>query len=208
MNPKIVSIVLAAGASTRMGRPKALLPVGDGTFLTRVVTVLAGVGAQPIIVVSGSAHEAIRAALDTAGLAAAVVRNPAPERGQLSSLLTGLEALSGPDATGALVWPVDVPLVSAGTVARLVAAFAGSGAPIVRPGRGAEHGHPVIFARETFDHLRRADPATGARSVVRAFGNRVLDVEIDDPGAFIDIDTPDDYERHVTSGPLSPRPNP
>ena len=57
------------------------------------------------------------------------------------------------------------------------------------------HGHPVLFKREVFAELRAADSAVGAKAVVRANAARVLDVEVDDPGVTIDVDTPADYER-------------
>jgi molybdenum cofactor cytidylyltransferase len=67
----------------------------------------------------------------------------------------------------------------------------------VRPARGNEHGHPVIFDRSLFDELRSADPALGAKSVVRAHAAEILNLRIDDPGAFLDIDTPEVYARVV-----------
>ena len=209
MTPRLAGIVLAAGASVRMGRPKALLPIGRELFVTRTVRVLAEAGVAPILVVGGDAHDGIRAALRPVGCPVTVVSNPRPEAGQLSSLLVALETLDSidPGVSGAMVWLVDVPLVQPGTVRRLCSAFAETGAPVVRPALGSRHGHPVVFAREIFDALRRADLEHGAKPVVRALGERVLDVEIADPGAYVDIDTPDDYARLVAAqaGPAAER---
>jgi molybdenum cofactor cytidylyltransferase len=94
-----------------------------------------------------------------------------------------------------LVVLVDVPFVSADTVRALVDAWRRSHAPVVRPVCGDRHGHPVIFDRAVFDELRHADPALGAKAVVRAHGAAVLDVPVDDAGAFLDVDTPEDYAR-------------
>ena len=94
-----------------------------------------------------------------------------------------------------LVTLVDVPLVTAATVEALLAAYRASRAPVVRPARGGRHGHPVIFDRAVFDELRRADLAAGAKTVVQARLDQVLDVPVEDGGAFLDVDTPDDYAR-------------
>ncbi len=88
---------------------------------------------------------------------------------------------------------VDVPLVKPSTVAALLARTAASRAPILRAVHDGRHGHPVIFGRAVFAALRAADPAAGAKAVVRAFD--VDDVEVDDPGVVRDVDTPDDYDR-------------
>jgi molybdenum cofactor cytidylyltransferase len=89
---------------------------------------------------------------------------------------------------------VDVPLVSPATCARVIAAWRESRAPIVRPARGDEHGHPVIFDRAIFAELRAADPQHGAKTVVRAHAAQILNVPIDDEGAFADADTEADYQ--------------
>ena len=67
--------------------------------------------------------------------------------------------------------------------------------PFVRPVRGGDHGHPVLIDRSLFDPLRHADPRLGAKEVVRAHASSIGDVEVDDDGAFTDIDTPVEYER-------------
>jgi molybdenum cofactor cytidylyltransferase len=91
---------------------------------------------------------------------------------------------------------VDVPLVSAATVRAVLKRFRETGAPIVRPVRGDAHGHPVIVSSSLFGALRAADPAVGAKPVVRANASARGSVEIDDdPGAFLDIDTPEEYAR-------------
>jgi molybdenum cofactor cytidylyltransferase len=113
----------------------------------------------------------------------------------------GLEALAGLSAEAALVVPVDLPLVSAATVCLVLRGWRAAGAAIARPVRSdGRHGHPVVFAARLFPELRAADPAIGARQVLRAHAAEVLDVPVDDEGAFEDIDTPADYERLV--GPL------
>lgn len=187
--------MLAAGASTRMGRPKAGLALARGdTFLSRLTRTLLDAGLPRVVVVSGAQPDAVRAALRLRHRGVRLVRNAAWEGGQLTSLLAGLDALDSPRLEGVLVALVDVPLVARSTVAAVVAAWRRTRAPIVRPARGVEHGHPVIFDRAVFDELRAADPALGAKPVVRRHAEAIVDVPVDDPGAFRDFDTPEEYE--------------
>ena len=195
----IAGIILAAGRSSRMGRVKALLPSGDGrTFLGRVAATLAEAAIDPVVVVVAPASLApIAAAVRDTALPVAVAVNPEPDRGQLSSLVAGLDALAGLAVDAVAVTPVDHPLVSPATVRRLVEAWRASAAPIVRPHHRGRHGHPAIFAAALFEELRAGDPSLGARSVVARHASRALDVPVVDPGAFEDIDTPDDYARLI-----------
>lgn len=192
-------IILAAGDSTRMGTPKALLPDGDGrVFITRLLHTFAIAAISDVTVVTGAIHDRIVRAVAADAAGGATVRfacNPDPGRGQLSSLLTGLDAADAPGVQAVLLTLVDIPFVAPATIRAVVDAFARTGAPIVRPARGDDHGHPVLFARTIFDELRMADPAHGAKMVVRAHATEILNVEIDDDGALIDLDTRDEYER-------------
>ncbi len=187
------AIVLAAGASTRMGRPKALLSAGPRTFIRRILETLQAGGLSDLVVVVRPGEEAVRAEIEAAG--ARAVLNPRADAGQLSSLIAGLDAVDPPGAELAaiLVTLVDVPLIEAATVRTLLARAVVSAAPIVRAVHHGRHGHPVIFKRAMFDALRRADPAVGAKAVFAAVD--VEDVEVDDAGVVEDIDTPADYSR-------------
>ena len=187
-----------------MTRPKAMLPLDGGdTFLTRIVRTFLDAGIDDVIVVVGSEAGAIMSAFAASGLAARFVENPEFEKGQFSSLLAGLRVVDRPGVTAALVTLVDVPLVAASTVRAVVACYRRTHPPIVRPIRGTRHGHPVLIDRSLFDAIRGADPSAGAKEVVRAHASAAGDVEVDDEGAFTDIDTPEDYERWESS--LSPR---
>jgi len=191
----VVGIVLAAGASSRMGRPKALLPIGGDTFVTRVCRTLLEAGVDDLLVVSGAEHDAVAAALSRAGLPARIVENPRREEGQLSSVLAGLAVADRPGVDAVLVHLVDAPLVRPDTARAVLDAFQRTHAPIVRPAVGGRHGHPVLFARRLFDELRRADPSVGAKAVVRAHAAEICDVPVDDEGACQDIDTPEEFAR-------------
>ena len=180
-----------------MGRPKALLKDAEGrAFVARIVRTFAGAGIGDITIVTGSQHDAIVAAVadDAPPVIPRIVRNPDPSRGQLSSLWTGLETL-GPDTTAVLMTLVDVPMLRASTIAAVVDAWRRTHAPIVRPAMGTRHGHPVLFDRSTFDELRRAPLNVGAKAVVHAYAERVVNVPVDDPGSLVDVDTPADYDR-------------
>ena len=189
-------IVLAAGKSSRMGRPKATLPLdGADTFLTRIVRTFAAAAVEDVVVVVGHQANAIVGSFADVDLAARFVENRDYEQGQLSSLLAGLRVVDRPGVVAVLVTLVDVPLVSAATVRAVVDRYRETRAPIVRPVRGSEHGHPVLIDRSLFDALRKADPTAGAKSIIRANVSPAGDVEVDDAGAFADADTPEDYDR-------------
>jgi molybdenum cofactor cytidylyltransferase len=181
-----------------MGRPKALLPIGSTgeSFFDRVTGTLLEAGIGDIVVVVGADSAAIRAGVRPSSTVR-IVDNPDYERGQLTSLLAGLGALDTTRATAALVTLVDVPLVSVATVRTLIEVQRERSAPVVRPVSNGRHGHPVIFGCELFEELRRADPARGAKPVVRAHAAHMIEVPVDDEGAFADIDTREDYERFI-----------
>ena len=186
------AIVLSAGASTRMGRPKALLAAGDRTFIRRILDTLRDGGVPEAVVVVRAGQEQVIVEVEASGFGRTVL-NPRAEEGQLSSLIAGLDAVDGPGVDGVLVTLVDVPLIGAAAVRTLLERAAVSAAPVVRAVHQGRHGHPVIFKRQLFDALRRADPAAGAKAVVRAV--QVEDVETGDPGVVEDVDTPEEYAR-------------
>jgi molybdenum cofactor cytidylyltransferase len=193
----ISAIVLAAGASSRMGQAKAALPIGHTgeTVVSRVVRTLLEGGAPHVVVVAGAHIDAVRAAMPPHESRARVIEHPGWEQGQLSSLLAGLAAIDDPLLEAALVTLVDVPLVRPSTVAEVIAAWRRTRAPIARPADGERHGHPVMFDRSIFADLRAADPNTGAKAVFAIHRDRIVNVEVKDAGAFEDIDTPADYRK-------------
>jgi CTP:molybdopterin cytidylyltransferase MocA len=179
-----------------MGRPKAALALNPTheTFLFRLTAQMIAAGLPDIVIVTGAAPDAVRRA---AGPVRAPVRFEHNDRwsvGQLTSLQAGLRRRPGDVLEAALVTLVDVPLVSVATIRRILDVWRSERAPIVRPARGETHGHPVLFDATLFDALEAADPAVGAKAVVRAHANAIINVPVDDPGAFVDVDTPDEYE--------------
>jgi CTP:molybdopterin cytidylyltransferase MocA len=193
----VPAIVLAAGRSSRMGRLKPNLPIGGGTFLTRIVETLLEAGSDDVVVVLGHEMEAVLQAFARSGLPARFVENPSYASGQFSSLLAGLQVVDRPGVVASLVTLVDVPFVSAATVRAVLDRYHQTHARIVRPTRGAQHGHPLLVDRSMFELLRRADPAEGAKPVVRAYATPEGDLEVEDEGAFGDIDTQEQYERAI-----------
>jgi molybdenum cofactor cytidylyltransferase len=194
------AIILAAGDSTRMGRPKALLPDPEGRpFVARLVRTFAAAGVHDIVVVTGSLHAAIADAVaaDQPPVAPNLVNNPQPALGQVSSLWMGLDAVARPGIEGALVTLVDIPLVLTSTVQRVIDAWTQNRAPIVRPAVGDRHGHPVLFDQSIFHALRHAPLTEGARAVVHANADRIVNVQVDDQGCLLDIDSPSDYDAVI-----------
>ena len=201
-------IILAAGDSTRMGSPKALLAASDDRiFVTRIVRTWHTADVHDIVVVTGRDHDAVAAALarDAPTPLPLIVRNIDPSRGQLSSLLVGLDAIVRDSTTGVLMTLVDVPLASTETVRAVIAAWRRSRAPIVRPAIGDRHGHPVVFDRALFEELRNAPAHAGAKAVVRAHEQEIVNVPVEDEGCVVDIDTPLDYERYLKRNLIPPQ---
>jgi molybdenum cofactor cytidylyltransferase len=190
----IAAVVLAAGTSSRMGRQKLLLPVGDGRPLVRVsVERVLAAGLEDVVVVVGADADAVGAAL--AGLPVRTVRNPRFAEGQSTSLRTGVDALH-PETEAAVVALADQPLPDPDLVRRLAAAFRREGKPIVVPRYRDGRGNPVLFAASLFDELRAVTGDQGGRGVVARDPGRVTEVVVDAPMPR-DLDTPADYEaRH------------
>ena len=188
----IVAIVLAAGRGDRIGVPKSLLPCGDTTFLGAILDKLASTRVGDVRVVLGHASELV---LGEMGLQADIFTvNLEYESGMLSSVRAGVRALP-PEAAGFLVWPVDHPLVTSGTVAALLDAFDRTARPIVLPTLGGKRGHPVLFAARLAGEILAASDDVGLQQVVHAHADEVLEVAVEDGGILADIDTPEAYAQ-------------
>ena len=187
-------VVLAAGQSTRMDKPKALLELGTETFLERVIHLLGEGGCRQVVAVLNDSDDWPRRLAEAAG--AAVVINPDVHSQQLDSLRLGMTVL--PDDWGALaVLPVDVPLVSAETVRALVDSARQKPAPVTLPFHNGVAGHPVLIGRQVADEVVGKRWDEGLRSLIMAHSHELAEVKVVDPGILIDIDTPEDYWRYV-----------
>lgn len=184
---EIAAIILSAGEGRRAGGPKAFLPIDGECFLTRVSATLAAAGLDSIVaVVRARDLDAARACAPSAIIAA----NPRPERGMLSSVRTGIDAAG--DRDGYCVIPVDHPLVQAGTVRALVAAFAVARDAVVRPMHGGRPGHPIIIPREVAERVPAADERGGLAAIISGAGARVIGVEVPDDGVHANINSLED----------------
>jgi molybdenum cofactor cytidylyltransferase len=187
---RVAGIILAAGASRRMGRTKALLDYRGQTFLDRLIGLFHPY-CERVIVVLGYGADEVRQGCRRA-MEAEFVENPDPGRGQLSSLQAGLSVLPG--GMGAVLFtPVDYPAIGAGTIASLCGGLAENPAPVIVPACGARTGHPVLISREVAAELMLLPPTAQAREVIRRYDRRVI--EVGDPGILEDIDDPAAYER-------------
>lgn len=188
----IAGIILAAGASSRMGTPKALLDYRGETFVGRLTRVL-GACSQPVIVVLGYHADAIRQQVPAT---AKIAINPDPSRGQLSSLQTGLAAIPA-EADGFAFIPVDSPAVAEDTVVALVRAFEQRRPEtlFVIPRQSGKRGHPVLAARSIAREFLALPPTAEARDVVHAHVDHTEYVDVDDAGIFTDVDDPEAYRQ-------------
>ena len=191
----LAAVILSAGASSRMGRPKALLPYREGTFLEHLIEVTRDPRIGVTRVVLGAGADVIRT---VAGLdSSVVVLNPNWEQGQLSSIRAGLRSLEGIDVDGIILCPVDHPLVSARLVSDLVERFYLNKKAIVLPTYNTRRGHPVIFSKTLFGELLAAPEEKGARAVVWSHAGDILEAPTDEEGVVLNINDPDMLRRAV-----------
>ena len=183
----IAGIILAAGASSRMGRPKALLEYRGETFAGRLVRVLSKF-CEPVLVVAGYHAEAIRERVK-----AGFVLNPDPDRGQLSSLQTALAAIPR-DCEGFLFTPVDSPTVDERTVSKLLDVFRERGGAIVIPRFNGRRGHPVCVPQTLLAEFLSLAPTEETRVIINRHADRIVYVDVDDAGILADIDDPEAYK--------------
>jgi molybdenum cofactor cytidylyltransferase len=188
---RIVGIILAAGEGRRIGGPKALLSLGERSFLCRVAELLAREGVDHLLAVLGYQAERVRQECGVTNVE--FVTNTDYARGMLGSTLCGLDRAQALGADAVLVHPVDHPVVSPATVAAVVAALRAE-ARVAVPSWEGRRGHPAGFARGSWSALRCAPPSVGARAVLRNHPNWVVHVP-GDSGCLTGINTPEEYER-------------
>lgn len=179
-----------------MGQPKALLEWQGRTFVSRLVQAGAEAGLDEIVVVTGIHDSMVRAEVNRipTALPVRVVFNANHVRGQLSSLLAGLDGLAEP-ADAVLMMLVDHPFVQVETLRHIIQTYVETRAPVVVPTFDARRGHPVLFSGEALAALRTTPLEEGARAVVSAFAGLRVEVPVPDPGVRIDLDTPEDLAR-------------
>ncbi len=188
------AVLLAAGAGSRLGgRPKSLLQLGGVPLIRRQLIALSGAGVDEVVVVLGHHADAIEAAVSE--FPVTIVRNPAPDAGQASSVRTGLAALTG-KLDAVIVALADQPLVNAQDVTALIGAFKKRGdAAMVVPRVGGEPGNPVIFEAALRDAWLAGQADAACRRWREAHPERVHWFDTDNSRYRVDIDTPDDLQR-------------
>ena len=180
-----------------MGRPKALLPIAGTTFVETIVGALKQSRVEQIVVVLGHNAEEMKERIKH--LPVTVVINHDYKKGQLSSLQAAIRHLttSAQAVDGILVHLVDHPYLNPVLVNRMIESFYAGRKLIVLPRYQMRRGHPVIFSASLFDELLEAPVDQGAKAVVNAHRSDTLELETDDAGISIDIDTPDEYRQYV-----------
>jgi molybdenum cofactor cytidylyltransferase len=189
----LAAVILAAGESRRMGRPKALLPYRSSTFLDYLLQITRHprVG-WTRVVVGAHAQEiarAVRLVRDE------LVNNLDWEKGQLSSIQAAVRSLPAGETDGILLCPVDHPLVSAVLVGALIEAFYKTGKSIVVPTYNKKRGHPMIFSKTLYDDLLAASEDVGARAVVWAHAADVLELPTEEEGVVLNLNDPETLAR-------------
>jgi CTP:molybdopterin cytidylyltransferase MocA len=192
---RVAGLILAAGAGSRLGQPKALLRLGDELLLDRAVWTLGQAGCAPVVVVLGASAQEAAAAISSTGVE--IVPNPDWATGMGSSLRAGLASLTG-RADAAVVSLVDQPGTTAATVERLVAAWRAEGRAAVATYGGAPR-NPVLLPAATWAQVAASAVGDqGARAWLRAHPGQVSEVACDDVGSADDIDTPAALRRFTT----------
>lgn len=196
--------MLAAGMSTRMGRPKQLMLWNGRPMVRHVVDVLmaGGVGADTVVVVVGHERESVEAALADSGARTAYNESYADDS-MLRSLQVGVAAIQSyefaggapPDAILAALG--DQPQIKPDVVRALIERWRTDGGEIVAPRYDRQRGHPILFSRTTWPEILAAQPVGAPRSVLGVYADRVAYVDVGDDSVLRDIDTPEDYRRET-----------
>ena len=197
-SPAFAGVILAAGASSRMGRDKALLPWRGRTLLENHINLLQA-HTDLVIVVAGANAEVVKPIIYAS--AAFLVVNPRPELGQFSSLHVGMQAVLNQGRDAAIVALVDRPPVHGETLRRLKAEFCDAlehDKWAVVPETNGEHGHPILISREMIEAFLRAPRTSNAREVMHAQEERIRYVAVSDAAAATNWNTPEDYAKALT----------
>lgn len=168
-----------------MGTPKALLPLGGETFLDRLIRLFAAVSITPIVVLGHHAAQ-IQSGIQC-GAQASFVVNPDPERGMLSSLQCGLQAVA-PTAEAVMFTPVDHPNLELSTLEKLIGHFNAACASVIVPEFHGDHGHPVLIRRPLMAELLALPATAQASDVIHRYRSETNYISVDDPAVITDID--------------------
>lgn len=190
----IWAMILAAGESKRMGKPKLLLPYGEKTIIETIVETIVSSNVENTLVILGSDREKIEEKIKNSPVK--IVYNRDFRSGMLSSVQCGLKAL--PQETRAvLVVLGDQPKISADVINKLIDAYKSIGKGIVLPVYKKERGHPVLIDVKYGEEVENLSPEVGLRGTVYNHPEDILEVEVETPSIFQDIDDESDYKREL-----------
>jgi molybdenum cofactor cytidylyltransferase len=196
-DPLVGAVVLAAGKSERMGKPKMGLPWGDTTVIGQVVATLVGAGLDDVVVVTGGGQEEVERALSylPQGWPVRVVFNPDFTEGEmLSSLQRGVAAL-GEAFEAVLITLGDQPQIQTEVVRTIMDTYFESGASLIIPSYAMRRGHPMLIARSLWSGLLALRPPETLRELIQAHQDEIVYVNVDTPSILQDLDTPEDYRQ-------------
>lgn len=190
----ISAIILAAGMSTRMGRPKQLLKVGNSTLIRIVTENVLLSNIDELVVVTGYQQKKVTEAIDD--LPVRVVFNQGYKDGQGTSLSLGIRTISS-CANAFMIFMVDQPMISASLINMIIGEFQNRDCAVLRPVYNGTPGHPVIFNKSLDEELKNLDGDEGARQVLKRLADRVEYIEAPDEAVIFDIDTPKDFNEFI-----------
>jgi len=188
------AIVLAAGASSRMGTQKLLLPFGGKTVIEKVIEQVESVVKSNILVVLGSHRDEIRNKIGRPQVK--YIHNELYMEGMLSSVICGFKALPD-DVKAALLYLGDQPQIPSGIALQVISAWRQSGKGIVIPVFSGKRGHPVLIETRYMKEIEQLDPEQGLRMLSKKFSSDVQEVECTSQEILRDIDTPEDYQQEI-----------
>ncbi len=188
----VAAIILAAGLSRRMGRPKMLLPWAGKTVIETVATTLLSLELAPLVVVTGGGRAGLEALLAPYPLKC--IFNPAYENGEMvDSIQAGLQALPA-EAASVLVALGDQPQMEAATVTALLEDYQRSHSLLTLPSYRMRRGHPWLIGRASWAEILALRPPLTMRDFFRAHAQEIRYVSVETPSILADLDTPEDYE--------------
>ena len=189
----ISAIILAAGESKRMGRPKMLLPWGEGTVISHVITIFRNAGVEDVLVITGGARKSIEDAISRHNVRA--IYNKDFANGEmLSSIQCGIRALSR-QTQAVLIGLGDQPQVQERSVQMVCEMYAESKSNIVVPSHKMRRGHPWLITRPLWDDLLNLEYPHTPRDFLNAHSDSIQYVNINSPDILADLDTPEEYQR-------------
>lgn len=189
--PSVTAIILGAGESSRMGKPKLLLPFGDRTMIGTVISNVLASSVEKVIVVLGSNYESHRQVIKDDPVE--IVNNERYREGMLSSVKCGLKAVS--DAADAvMVLLGDQPMIQAAEMDQLIESYRDSEKDIVIATHGNKRGHPILFGRKFISELTGYPRDASLRDLLQKHPSEIREVETGNDGILRDIDTENDYQ--------------